>query len=355
MFQRRRARILLAVSVVVALVLITLDFRSDADGDDLASQLRRGAGIVVGPVQDGLATLVRPLASAASGVGELFDLRGENARLRAQLARTEERRLSYDDVVRENDDLREQLGFRNRNELDTVTAQIIAQGASNFEWTATLDVGTDDGVEADMPVINGEGLVGRVIATTPSTSSVLLTIDPNFGAAVRVAETGVVGSLAGDGNEPLIFEPLITDVDIEVGQELVSSSYLGGTYISGIPIGVVTRADVEEGQLTRTVDVLPFVDFSTLGLVSVVLTDPVEEPEPIELDPSPEFTAPPVDPQRPADDVPAIPSPNPTSEPDPTSDATSDPTSEPSPSPTTTPEPTPGATAVARPDAAGPT
>ncbi len=318
MFQRRRARILLVLFVVVALVLVTLDFRSEPTGDDLASRLRGAVGVVLGPVQNGLSTLVRPISSAASNVGELVEIRAENARLRAQLARTEERRLSYDDVVRENDELRAQLGFRDRNELDTVTAQVIAQGASNFEWTATLDVGTDDGVRPDMPVVNGEGLVGRVIATSPSTSRVLLTIDPNFGAAVRVAETGVIGSLAGDGNEPLIFEPLITDVGIEVGQELVTSSYLGGTYISGIPVGVVTRADVEDGQLSRTVDVLPFVDFSTLGLVSVVMTDPVEEVEPLELDPTPKFTVPPVDPQRPADEVPPIPEPNVAPSPSPT-------------------------------------
>ncbi len=318
MFQKRRARILLALFVVLALVLVTLDFRSEPTGNDLASRLRGGVGVVLGPVQDGLSTLVRPISSAASNVGELVEIRAENARLRAQLAQTEERRLSYDDVVRENDELRAQLGFRDRNELDTVTAQVIAQGASNFEWTATLDVGENDGVGPDMPVVNGEGLVGRVIATSPTTSSVLLTIDPNFGAAVRVAQTGVIGSLAGDGNEPLIFEPLITDVGIEVGQELVTSSYLGGTYISGIPVGVVTRADVEDGQLSRTVDVLPFVDFSTLGLVSVVRTDPVDDLEPIELDPSPEFTAPPVDPQRPADELPTIPAPNGTPSPSPT-------------------------------------
>lgn len=310
MFHRRRARILLAVSVVAALVLVTLDFRSDAPGDDLASNLRNGVGVVLGPLQDGLATVVRPVSSAAGNVGELLEIRAENARLRAQLARTEERRLSYDDVVRENNELRSQLDFRDRNELETVSAQVIAQGASNFEWTATLDVGSDDGIEPDMPVVNGDGLVGRVIATNASTSRVLLTIDPNFGAAVRVAETGVLGSLAGDGNEPLVFEPLITDVEIEVGHQLVTSSYVGGTYISGIPIGVVTRADVEEGQLTRTVDVLPFVDFSTLGIVSVVRTQPVDEGDPIELDPDPEFTPPPVDPQRPAQEVPTPPAPS---------------------------------------------
>ncbi|MBY5162259.1 rod shape-determining protein MreC [Salsipaludibacter albus] len=309
MFQRRRARILLAVSVVVVLVLVTVDFRSEAGGDDLGGRLRNGVSVVLGPVQDGLSTLVRPIANAAGNVGELFSIRAENARLRAQLAQVEERRLSYDDVVRENEELRAQLDFRQRNELETVSAHVTAQGASNFEWTATIDVGTDDGIRPDMPVTDGDGLVGRVIATASNSSRVLLSIDPNFGASVRIAETGVIGSLQGDGNEPMIFEPLITDVEIEVGQEIVTSAYQGGTFVSGIPVGVVTSAEVEDGQLSRTVDVLPYVNFSTLDIVSVVLTEPAAPDEPLELDPSPSFSPPPVDPQRSEAEVPTIPPP----------------------------------------------
>lgn len=299
----------MAVFVLVALVLVTVDFRSPDRSEGFGGRVRAGVATVLGPVQDGLSTLVRPVSDAASSVTDLFRIRQENARLRAQLARVEERRLSYNDVVRENEQLRAQLGLQERLELETVSAHVIAQGASNFEWTATLDVGEDDGVSRDMAVVNGDGLVGRVIAATASTSRILLSVDPNFGAAARIADSGGVGLLSGDGNEPMLFEPLVVDAEIEVGQEVVTSAYLGGTFTPGIPIGVVTAADFQPGQLTRVVDVLPYVDFSTLDVVSVVLTVPDQDVDPIELETDPPYTPPPVDPQR-QEELPSIPAPS---------------------------------------------
>lgn len=296
MFQRRRARVLLAVFVLLSLVLVTVDFRDPDPQEGVAGSLRSGVGIVLGPVQDGLAVVVRPLANAASSVTDVFRLREENERLRAQLEQLEERRLSYEDVVLENEQLRAQVGMASRLDVDTVQGQIIGQGASNFEWTVTIDVGTDDGVATDMAVVNGDGLVGRIVATNPSTSWVLLAIDPNFGAAARIAESRQPGIVAGDGNEPLVFEPLVTETDIEVGQELVTSSYSGGTFLPGIPIGVVTAADYESGQLVRRVEVLPYADFGSLDLVSVVLDLPEPVDEQLELAPDQDFTPPAVDP-----------------------------------------------------------
>lgn len=314
MFQRRRARVLLAAFVLLALVLVTIDFRSPQPDAGIGGSLRSGVAIVLGPVQSGLAVIVQPVANAAGSVTELFRLRQENARLRAQLALVEERRLSYDDVVRENEQLRAQAGMATRLDVETAQGQIIAQGASNFEWTATINVGSDDGVQRDMAVINGDGLVGRIIATTGSTSRILLAIDPNFGAASRVAESGQVGILSGDGNEPMVFEPLVTEAAIEVGQEVVTSSYSGGTFVPGLPIGVVAAADYEVGQLVRRVDVLPYVNFTSLDLVSVVIDLPEQVDEPLELAPNAEFTPPAVDPVPPEVE-PTIPAPvNPVTE-----------------------------------------
>lgn len=316
MFQRRRARVLLAAFVLVALVLVTVDFRSPQPDEGLGGSMRAAAATVLGPVQDGLAVVVRPVANAAGSVTELFRLREENARLRAQLALVEERRLSYDDVVRENEQLRAQADMASRLDVETVQAQIIAQGASNFEWTATINVGSDDGVIRDMAVVNGDGLVGRIIATTGSTARILLAVDPNFGAATRIAESGQVGVLSGNANEPLVFEPLVTEAVIEVGQEVVTSSYSGGTFIPGLPVGTVVSADYEVGQLVRRVEVLPYVNFTALDLVSVVLNLPDEVVEPLELAPDPAFTPPAVDPVAPEAE-PTIPEPvNPVDETD---------------------------------------
>lgn len=299
---------LLTAFVLVALVLVTIDFRSPEPDSGIGGRLRSGVAVVLGPIQSGLAVVVRPVADAAGSITGLFRLRDENARLRAQLALVEERRLSYDDVVRENEQLRSQADMASRLDVDTVQAQIIAQGASNFEWTASIDVGSDDGVVRDMAVINGDGLVGRVIAVNRSTSRILLAVDPNFGAASRIAESGQVGILSGDGNEPMVFEPLVTEADLAVGEEVVTSSYSGGTFVPGLPIGVVSAADYEVGQLVRRVEVLPYVNFTALDLVSVVLDLPETVDEPLELAPDVTFTPPTVDPVQPEIE-PTIPAP----------------------------------------------
>lgn len=278
MYNRRRARILLAVLVLGALVLVTVDFRSGgSDGDGPLGRLRGIASTVFGPVQDGVATIVSPIGDSLGGIGGIFDARRENAQLRAQLERLEERRLSYDDVLRENEELRALLEIQERSELDTRAAQVIANGPSNFEWTITLDVGTSHGVERDMPVINDKGLVGRVIQTTPDTSRVLLAVDPSFQAAALHAQTGEAGTLQGNGGEPMIYRPLDPEATVEVGDEIVTSRYSNGVFPAGIPIGTVDETDEANGLLTRSIRVRPWVDFTRLQTVMVVLYEPTRQ------------------------------------------------------------------------------
>lgn len=300
MYNRRRARILLAVLVLLALVLVTVDFRSEgSSGDGPMGRLRGVAATVFGPVQDGLSTIVAPVGNALSGVGDVFDARSENAQLRAQLERLEERRLSYDDVLRENEDLRELLQIQERSDLQTRAAQVIANGPSNFEWTITLDVGTSDGIQRDMPVINGDGLVGRVIQTTADTARVLLAVDPTFQAAAAHAQSGEAGAVQGNGGDPLIYRPMDPEAELEVGDEIVTSQYSNGVFPPGIPIGTIETTDEASGLLSRSIRVRPWVDFTRLQTVLVVLYEPERDLPGDDLGPGLEFDRPAVDPTAP--------------------------------------------------------
>ena len=101
MYNRRRARALLAMLVISALVLVTVDFRSDGtEGEGPLGALRGLASTVLGPIQEGLSTLVSPIGDGVSSFTGLFDARAENQQLRAQLESLEERNLSYEDVLR---------------------------------------------------------------------------------------------------------------------------------------------------------------------------------------------------------------------------------------------------------------
>lgn len=300
MYQRRRARILLAVLVLVALVLITVDFRTGEDGP--VDRLRGGLTAVLRPVQDGLATIVRPIGDAAGNIAEIFRVRSENERLRAQVETLRERHRSATDLQRENEELRALLGMRDDGGFETIAATTVALAPSSFEWTITIDAGAEDGVERGMPVINADGLVGRVIQVQPRASRVLLAIDPNFSAAARVARTGEIGPVSGRGGEPMLFEPFDPESSVDVGDEIVTSRYQSGAFPGGIPIGIV--ASVEEGAtpLVREVQVRPFVDFTRLHVVLVVVNAPVEEVPPLTGTEDLEFDPPDVPPTGEPDD-----------------------------------------------------
>lgn len=294
MYQRRRTRVLIGILLFIALVLITVDVRAGDDG--VLDRLRGVATGVLEPVQDGLSTLVRPLGSAFEGVGELFSLRSDNEQLRARIDELRERRRVVSDLERENEELQGLLDIRERLDFDTVAARTVALAPSSFEWTITIDVGGDDGVERDMPVVAGAGLVGRVIQVTPSASRVLLAIDPNFAATARSGPTGEIGSVSGRGGDPMLLQPLEPAARIDVGDEIVTSSFAGGVFPGGIPIGVVADAGDPTARLTRSISVLPYVDFTRLHHVLVVLSAPVDAVPPLDGTPDIPFEPPPLPP-----------------------------------------------------------
>ncbi len=266
--QRRRARGLLAGLVFVTLVLITIDFRAGADGP--VQTLRKVATSAFGPLQRGATGAVAPVAQGFDDVGGFFDLRAENERLRRELEEAELAAQSYQSLLLERDQLRLLVSIVAGGEFAGIGARTIANSPSNFEWLITIDVGSDDGITADLPVINGSGLVGRVLQVGPSSSRVLLAIDPTFFAASRVSTGGEVGTTRGRGADLLLFSPLDPDGVIGLGDEVVTSSFEGGLYPTGIPIGTVEDPGLPTNGMTRQVGVRPFVDFTTLDHLFIV-------------------------------------------------------------------------------------
>jgi rod shape-determining protein MreC len=282
-YERRRARILLAVLTLAALAFVTIDAR--AGEDNPVDRVRDGAHTVFGPLQDGLATALRPVTAAVDGVNDLLRLRTDNERLRAELERERERRRTIGDVERENEELRALLEMREglvatSDEYETIGARVIALAPSNFEWTIVLDVGERDGVRRGMTVVSGDGLVGRVVQTSETASRVMLAIDRSFSAAVRIARTGEHGYLEGGGTEPFTLNLLDPEADVHVGDEIVTSTYEYATFPDGLPVGVVTEAGEAGGMLSRRVEVAPFVDFTRLDHVLVILRAPPAAPLP---------------------------------------------------------------------------
>lgn len=279
--ERRRRRTLLGVLVLVSLVLVTADFRAGDDGPlGTAQQVAMAA---FSPVQDAVGTVLRPVGGFFSSIGQLGRLREQNAALEAELDALRSRSVAIADLERENEALREALSMSQRLELTTSAARVIGQPPGAFRWSVLIDIGSDNGVQRNMGVMNADGFVGKVTDVTATHARVQLAASPNAGYAVRVAESGQQGLVSGRGSRPL--EMFIIDdpeADIDEGSEVVTRAFQGGSIPDGIPLGTVEQRGAEGTERAQFLDVLPHVDFSKLDIVLVVLDAPVM---PVDLEP----------------------------------------------------------------------
>jgi len=285
----RRTRILLAVLVVTALTFIILDLRG---GDGPLTTVRSAASNVLGGLERAATTVFSPITGAGNWWSDMRDqatqissLRTENDSLRSELETLKNDRARADAL----DAL---LRVSSVGGYRFVPAEVIAVGPTqDFAWTVTIDAGRNDGIEADMSVINGQGLVGRVLKTTASTSTVVLIVDATSAVGGRVAGTEEIGIVSGTGRQDTLeFQLLDPRADVRVGDSLVTFGSKGGRpFAPGLPIGEVLEVSGTPGQLTRVATVAPFVDVSQLSVVGVVTKPPREDPRDSVLPRSPQL------------------------------------------------------------------
>ena len=275
----RRPRIVLAVLVLISVTMILLDLRGGSSGP--LGPLRSVGAAVIGPLERAAATVVVPVRTYVQSVASVGDkdrviseLTVENDALRAQLDTVANDRARVADL----DAL---LGLVDANDYVTVPAQVIAVGpAQGFAWTVTIDAGSGDGIEVDMSVISGKGLVGRVVSVSPTTATVLLIVDATSTVGGRLAGTSQIGIVSGTGRQDVLQMQLLDPLAVvDLGETIVTFGSEGDRpYAPGIPIGTVKEMRGTEGQLTRSAIVEPFADISMLDIVGVVLRVPEREP-----------------------------------------------------------------------------
>lgn len=286
----RRTRVLLALLLLTSISLITIDYRG-GDNSPL-NGLRSLAAAVFGPVEKAAAAIADPVSNAVDSVGSLGDGKAEAARLGKE-NQTLRQQLRTSELARNRAaELDKLLRTAGAGQYKVVPAQVIAIGsAQSFTWTVTIDAGSGDGVKSDMTVINGDGLVGRVKTVGPTTSTVLLAIDPDSAVGVRLERSMEVGISSGEGHANLSLQMLDGQSSVSQGDRLVTFGSRGATpYVPGVPVGEVVSVARTPGTLTRTAKVKPFVDFTALDLVAVVVQPPRADPRDAVLPPRPSAT-----------------------------------------------------------------
>ena len=290
MHDTRRVRLVLGVLLIAAVALITIDFR------DGGSSPARGVGAsVFGPVERVASDVTSPVSSVFDWVtggpsadSKIASLQASNARLRAELSAAQ---LGKADQAQ----LSSLLKLAGRGGYRIVAASVIAAG-QDYTDTITLDVGRKDGVRAHQTVLNGQGLVGTVTQVSADTSTVLLATDALSVVGARMAGSNQIGSVTGTGQElagPAVLKLKLFDANavLQAGQKLVTFGSVKNTpYVPGVPIGQVTGVQGNAGSLTQTATVKPFVNFTSLGVVGVVVAGPAQDPRDSVLPPGPQPT-----------------------------------------------------------------
>lgn len=274
----KESRLLLVLLIAIAFALITVDIRggqnSPVDG------ARQAAAAVFGPIENGVSSVVDPVGNAVTAVRDSGDRHDRLARLEKENA-TLKAKLGSDDRNRSRlKQLDKMLKIAGEGQYGIKGAQVIAIGsAQGFSWTITIDAGADDGIKRDMTVLNGDGLVGRVTTVGPSTSTVLLANDPDFTVGTRMEGSDELGFASGQGDRPMRVELLNSKAEVKKGDRLVTfGSEDDKPFVPGVPVGVVSRIDPSGGGLTRTLYVTPFVGFTKLDIVGVVVEAPKKDP-----------------------------------------------------------------------------
>jgi rod shape-determining protein MreC len=286
----RRTRVVLSVLLAVALALITIDYRDGSSGP--VRSLRQFGGSVFGGAERAISTVTGPVVGfferttgSGSTSSQVTALQEEVIRLRAELSQEQLSKAEYQQLT----DL---LQLSGRGGYRIVAANVIAIG-QGYSQTVTLDAGSVDGVKPQETVLDGQGLVGTVASVNAQTCTVLLATDATSVVGVTLAPSGQIGWVTGPGKTKsgsglLRLQVLDASAVLTPGEQIVTSASVNERpYVPGVPVGVISKVEDSAGSLTALALVRPFVNFTSLGVVGIVVAPPSRNPRFSVLPPAP--------------------------------------------------------------------
>jgi rod shape-determining protein MreC len=279
--QVRRRRAIMVLLIVAALVLLSTRF-SESDGGPLHS-MQRAVASVFGPLEEGATRALKPARDLINWVDETFQARGENSDLEAQVRDLRSELVKAQGAVGQNRQFRKLLHLDRGGTLagyEPITARVIGRSPTVWYSTVTIDKGSSASVAINDPVVDGDGLVGRVTDVTRGTAEVSLITDNRSAVSARVLPSGPEGVAEPEvGNsEKLLLDFIDRSQAIHEGQVVVTAGWSNGVISSafppGIPIGEVSDASIGEQQTYQRVHLDPFADLRDLEFVQVATNGP---------------------------------------------------------------------------------
>jgi rod shape-determining protein MreC len=264
-FFRRLLNILPWITFLAALFYIfSLNFRPDTRMD----YLQRGVLDVVAPISKSFQLTVQGVKGIYEEYLALRKTREANAHLRQEIARMQTRLTEYHEAYLENQRLRRLLDFKNAVKAEAIPAQVVVHDPSGWFQTLIVDKGAMDGVGADMPVVNDEGVVGRVMDVSEHYARVVLITDPASAIDGMIERNRMRGVLAGKDASSCLLKYVRGNFDVQIG-DLIITSGKDGIFPKGLRLGRVKGVRKDPVALFQIIEVEPAVRLGALEEVLI--------------------------------------------------------------------------------------
>lgn len=273
-FLTNKKMIMLLITVLIFISLIT--FSLSSRGGNI---VQSGANDVTGVVGRLLSKPTNAIFGVVDSVNDVQSTYEENQRLKGQLDAIHEKEAAIATLKSENQQLKDELGLEELvTEYTVRRGNVISRNPDQWINQVIIDLGTMNGMERGMPVMNNNGLVGYISETNPTSSKVTLISNVDLSASKVSSEIildeeeeaiqGIISEYKTDTNQ-LVMSQITSDVEIKPGT-LVTTSGLGGAFPRGLVIGEVEAVRLDEQGLERLVFIKPLSDFNNIRIVSVI-------------------------------------------------------------------------------------
>ncbi len=273
--KKKRFRIntknLLIILTIICISTIALTFTDVVS----ITPVRKAASVFIVPFQKGINSIGTWLSQKKASFDDVQELSAQVSELETKISALEEENTRLSLEKDELDRLRELYNIDNDySQYEKTAATVISKDPGNWYSTFIIDKGSSDGIEVDMNVISGGGLVGIVTEVGGNWSSVRSIMDDSSNVSAMTVtnfDTCIVsGNLTQSDEGLLSFDQMNTENTILPGERIVTSN-ISDKYLSGIPIGTISEVSNDTNNLTKTGTIVPFVDFRNIQEVLVIM------------------------------------------------------------------------------------
>jgi rod shape-determining protein MreC len=266
--------------VLASLVMITVYFRESPNGT--LHGFQSAGSTALRPFEIAANRIARPFHDAYNWTADVFHAKQENEQLKDENTRLRQQVIQAATGAQEAAALQKLLKLKRASAYQdyaktAVTAEVLSNPVSQFDQTIVIAAGRSNGIRVYDAVVTNRGLVGQVTKVLHDTALVTLLTDKESAVTAKDLQTAAVGVVRhSQGPEDLLFlDRVLKNKRVNEGDPVITAGQMSGHRLSSfypknIPIGRVTRVGQTDVDPFQDVQVMPFVDFSSLQVVLVL-------------------------------------------------------------------------------------